>query len=111
MEIYLLGRCFVEGSVVKYACKSEETARKRFDDLKRECIGDIRDMIALTKNDREEGFYDGLDWSEEKIEKFVNDEIERVESRITLIESQTFDNQHIDYIHDHPFWEKIKLEE
>ena len=111
MKIYLLGSCNVEGSYVEYACKSEETARKRFEDLKEEEVKDIQGMIEFTKSERREGFYDKLGWSEEEIEEFVNNDIKRDEDRIELIKSQTFNNQDIDYIHDHPFWKKVELEE
>jgi len=91
MKVWLIWVTSVSGARVEYVCSTEEKARKRFEDVKKEILKEVEDLLDA---DYEKPEYKAM-------------QIKDFERRKSVIDAMTFDNFESGdwYVHDQPYWE------
>lgn len=92
-EIYLVGISDCESGSIYYACKTYETALKKWNFLRCKCIEENEEHIIYYKDNPEE-------WSEPSIKMY-----EEMNNKLSNTDPDTINN----YPHEAPFIQKIKL--
>ena len=96
MKVWLIWVVSVSDAVVRYVCSTEEKARKRFEDVKKEILKEMEELLST-------------DYEEEEYKIMRIKDFER---RKSVIDAITFDNWNTGnrYVHDKPYWECWEVE-
>ena len=96
MKVWLIWIVSVSGAHVNHVCSTEEKARKRFEDVKKEIIKEMEELLDA-------------DYEEEEYREMQLKDLER---RRSVLNAITFDNFEPGnwYVHDKPWWEVREVE-
>ena len=96
MQVYVIADAGIEHYAVQHVCISEETARKRFDDVR---VKLLNEAIRMHKWCEKEDKREGRDWRDNTYDENVE-----------VLEKTTFDNVE-SMLFEHPVWTTYELEE
>ena len=95
-KVYVIADAGIEHYAVPHVCASEETARKRFDEVRIKLLNEAKHMDEFCKEKAKKKHREGID--------------DMYEENIAVLEKTTFDDVG-SMLFEHPVWETYELEE